>query len=167
MTAPRKMPKQKPGQSEQVVCTPPEFLAAVARRFGPIRFDLAADAANSVAGSMYYGPGSLLGQNALAQSWQRGGVLYCNPPFGTTRLWVAKAREEGAKGARIHMLIPASVSSRWFAREVHHHALVLALRPKLMFVGHDAQYPKDLMLCVWGPWVAPGFDVWKWKEAAK
>lgn len=159
----RPMPKQKPGLSEQIVGTPPEFLAAVARRFGPIRFDLAANAANAVAPA-YFGPGSPLGEDALEQSWQRPGVLFCNPEFGDCKRFVKKAAEEGAKGARIHLLAPASVSSKWFADYVHHKALVLALRPKLTFVGHDHQFPKDLALFVFGPWIAPGFDVWRWKE---
>lgn len=162
---PRQMPAQKPGESEQVVCTPPEFLAAVVRRFGPIRFDLAATEENKVAPA-YFGPGSTHGEDALEQRWILGGVLYCNPPFGDIEPWVRKAVEEGADGARVHMLLPASVSSRWFLEHVHRRALVLALCPKLSFVDHDNQFPKDLMLCVFGPWVAPGFDVWRWRDGA-
>jgi len=157
---------QKPGDSEQIVRTPPEFLAAVERRFGPIRFDLAANADNHVAPE-WYGPGSPLGEDALTQSWQRGGVLWLNHPFAESARFAAKAHEEGDRGARIHMLMPAAVSTVWFSEHVYGHALVLALRPKIRFVGHTADYPKDLILAVYGPWVAPGFDVWRWKGAAR
>lgn len=162
----RRMPAQRPGESEQVVRTPPEFLRAVERRFGPIRFDLAATAENSVAGENYFGPGSKHGEDALGYSWLLPGVLYCNHPFGDSDIWTPKAREEGARGARVHMLMPAAVSSNWFRDNVYRHALVLFLNPRLRFVGHTADYPKDMALAVFGPWVAPGMDVWRWKERA-
>jgi hypothetical protein len=160
----RHVPRQKPGESEQVVRTPPEFLAAVVRRFGPIRFDLAANSENSVAGANYFGPGSTFGEDALAESWVKPGVLWLNHEFGDSAIWTAKAKDEGAKGARVHNLMPAAVGSRWFGENVHRHALVLALDPRLVFVGHKSAYPKDLCLAVYGPWVAAGFDVWRWKE---
>ncbi len=60
------------------------------------------------------------------------------------------------------MLIPASVATNWFADEIHGCALVLPIRPRLTFVGHQHPYPKDLMLCVYNLG-APGFEPWRWK----
>ena len=42
------VPIQKPGRSRQDYGTPPEFLAAVVARFGPLAFDLAASRDNAV-----------------------------------------------------------------------------------------------------------------------
>ena len=160
--SPRAMPAQKPGKSEQAVQTPPEFLAAVARRFGPIRWDLAANASNHVAPG-WYGPGSPDGEDALAQDWsKRGGVLFLNPEFGNIPPFAKLAAEFGPRGARTKMLVPAAVSTEWWVKFVHQRALVLFLRPRIKFVGHDAGFPKDLALCAYGPWVAPGYSTWRW-----
>jgi phage N-6-adenine-methyltransferase len=159
--ATRVMPQQKPGKSVQDFATPREFIAAVERRFGPIRWDLAAHAGNFVVPN-YYGPGSPHGEDALAQDWARhGGVLWLNPPFARIDPWAEKAAAEGAKGARVVMLMPAAVGSNWFADHIHHKALVLAIRPRLSFDGQNP-YPKDLICACYGPWIAPGFDCWRW-----
>ncbi len=159
--SPRTAPAQKPGKSKQDYATPRPFLDAVERRFGPIRFDLAAHDRNRVV-TAYYGPGSPHGEDSLAQDWaQHGGVLWINPPFDDIAPWAKKCREEGVRGARPVLLVPAAVGSNWFAREIHQHALVLALRPRLSFDGENP-YPKDLMIAAWGPWVAPGFATWRW-----
>lgn len=160
----RREPRQRRWRSEQAVPTPREFLPPVAERFGVITFDLAATPANSVVGGYHFGPGSMWGVDALVQSWhRRNGLLWLNPPFETIGPWAAKCREEAAAGATIAMLTPASVGSIWFAEHVHGRALVLGLSPRLKFVGCKHQYPKDLMLSVYGPCITPGFDVWRWK----
>jgi hypothetical protein len=46
-------PAQKPSTSRQDYRTPPEFLEAVAERFGRLSFDLAASASSSVAPNHY------------------------------------------------------------------------------------------------------------------
>jgi len=161
----RKMPAQKPGRSKQDYATPRPFLDAVERRFGPIRWDLAAHAGNPVVPD-YYGPGSKRGEDSFAQAWSlQGGVLWLNPPFSDIAPWAEKAADEGSRGARVVMLVPAAVGSNWFAEHVHHRALVLAIRPRLCFDGVDP-YPKDLILVCHGPWIAPGFDCWRWKDGA-
>jgi hypothetical protein len=60
------------------------------------------------------------------------------------------------------MLTPASVSTEWFNDSVHGQALVLAIRPRIKFVGHADPYPKDLILSCYGE--PPGFDTWRWDE---
>jgi phage N-6-adenine-methyltransferase len=159
----RTMPAQKPGASEQVVGTPPAFLTAVERRFGPIRWDLAATHANTVLPVYHYGPGSKYGENALTERWaQHGGVLWLNPEFSDIDPWAAKSNTEGRAGARVKMLVPASVGTDWWAEHVHYKAMVLFLRPRLTFIGHTDPYPKDLALCCYGPWVSPGYNTWRW-----
>jgi phage N-6-adenine-methyltransferase len=159
------MPKQKPGKSEQTVQTPPAFVAAVQARFGRIGFDLAATAENSVAGALaFFGPRSLDGEDAFTQEWPRGKLCWLNPPFGNVRPFATKAAAEAKRGIRTAMLVPASVGSNWFAEHVHGKAMVLALRPRLTFVGQEDPYPKDLILCLYGPWYPAGFATWQWNN---
>lgn len=161
---PRVMPAQKPGTSVQEVGTPPEFCIAVERRFGDISFDLAANDGNRVHPD-YYGPGSRSGEDALTANWSTAsnGLLWLNPPYDRIRDFAAKCKEESKLGAKIVMLIPASVATNWFADLIHGIALVLPVRPRLTFVGHKDPYPKDLMLCCYNVG-SVGFEPWHWKE---
>jgi len=165
----RKMPRQRPHRSEQAVGTPRAFLDAVEERFGIIDWDLAATAANAVTGK-YLGPGASRGEDSLAVDWamlphQSPGRFWLNPPFGKIAPFAKKCAEQApAIDGSILMLVPASVGTNWFAEHVHRKALVLALRPRLTFVGSEDPFPKDLMLCVWGRWVVPAFETWRWNS---
>lgn len=158
----RRMPAQNPGRSRQDYETPPEFVAAVARRFGPLLVDLAASPTNAKA------PAFLTeGNDSLASPWTNWstGCAWLNPPFADIAPWAEKCAVHrhafAAGGGRILFLTPASVGSEWFAEHVHRKALVLGIRPRLTFVGAADQYPKDLILSVFGE--LPGFDTWRWK----
>ena len=161
MTAPRFMPAQKPGKSVQEVGTPREFLGAVERRFGKITWDLAANEKNKVA-FMHLGPGSAY-PDALAEDWSDGfnGLLWLNPPYSKIGPWAQKCHENRGDRSRIAFLVPAGVSTKWFRNYVHEKALVLFISPKLTFVGHEQQYPKDLILAMYGE--KPGYECWRWK----
>lgn len=172
MSIARKMPVQKPGKSEQEVLTPPEFLRAIEKRFGPIKFDFAANGANAVA-PKFFGPGSSIAEDALAAiaNWQGRGLGWLNHPFGVSQHWVARCRRESIPfgprrdgGAEIVQLCPAAVSTDWFAEHVHLKAFVLFVRPRIVFIDHEQGFPKDLAVFHWGPKVVPGYDTWKWNE---
>lgn len=151
------------GGSKQDYETPDEFVAAVAKRFGRIEFDLAASPHNTKH-RRYFSKE----QDSLAQKWhQIGGLLWLNCEFANIDPWAEKCAAESLLGARIALLTPASVGTVWFAQHVHGRALVLGLSPRITFVGEPTPYPKDLMLSVFGPpgvvpW-SPGFDVWRWR----
>jgi hypothetical protein len=156
--------RQNRWRSEQVVATPRAFVRAVEMKLDWVfTFDLAATSANSVTGGYYFGPGSAWGEDALVQPWDGRGFCWLNPPFGDIGRWAEKCALERARGATIAMLTPASIGTDWFAAHVHGKALVLGIAPRLTFVGSPTPYPKDLMLSVFSPGVAPGFDVWRWK----
>lgn len=165
------MPAQKPGRSRQDYGTPPELIAAVERRFGRLTWDVAAHADNTVVPDRFFAVGGLDG-DALTADWSgftRSDLLWLNPPFGTIATeWaplVAKWTRR-MPWLRLLMLTPASVGSEWFQQHVHRRALVLALSPRLHFVGADDPYPKDCMLSVFGYGVS-GFDVWRWDESGE
>lgn len=154
------MPKQKPGRSKQDYGTPPEFIEAVEDRFGTITFDLSASKSNAVADRFFD-----IEADSLVQDWTKlDGVLWLNPPFARIDPWAKKcAASRSPKCDRtILMLTPASVGSNWFASHVHGVASVLALSPRITFVGETAGYPKDLILSVFGGGHAPGFSQWRW-----
>src|SRR5690606_17204709 len=82
-----RMPAQKPGRSAQDYATPRVFLDAVERRFGRIRWDLAAHELNAVC-DLWIGEH----QDSLTVPWaeQCRGLCWLNPPFGDIEPWAAK-----------------------------------------------------------------------------
>jgi DNA (cytosine-5)-methyltransferase 1 len=152
-----KMPAQQRGTSKQDYGTPPVFLDAVRRKFGPLVCDLAARADN--AKCYLFIPPEV---DSLAQDWNAiehevDGYFWLNPPFANIAPWAKKAR-----GLPVLMLVPASVGSRWFAEHVYPFARVYALTPRLTFEGCTQPYPKDCILCDFS--AEPGFEVWDWRK---
>lgn len=160
------MPAQKRGKSNQDVGTPREFLDAVERRFGPLAWDLAASEVNHVVED-WYGTGSPWCADSLSPEcqWRTvGGLLWLNPPFANIDPWAWKCSIETYYGARPLLRAPASLGAKWYWRHVHGQALVLALQPRLTFVGSEDPYPKDLILAAFGE--QAGIEPWRWKESA-
>jgi hypothetical protein len=158
------MPEQKPGRSVQEVGTPTEFLLAVEDKLGrDIGWDLAADANNHVV-AKWFGPGSPVGEDSFRTTWHLiDRLLWLNPPYANIGDWAKKCAQEGSLGAHVAMLIPAAIGTNYFREWVYPYARVYALSPRLTFVGHTQSYPKDLILCEYGPNVSPGFECWRWK----
>lgn len=143
--------------------TPPELLAAVQERFGKIQFDLACGLDDAVAPMGYHHPQ----YDALERDWYEelmGLTCWANPPFGLSGEFARKAAESqrGIHSPHILLLVQASVGSNWFAEHVHGKARVLALSPRVKFVGMAQGINRDLMLCCYGPW-QPEFLPWRWK----
>ncbi len=155
------MPIQKPGKSEQIVCTPPELLKALKLRLGIAEFaiDLAASPNNAIT-SVYYTEE----QNSLIQPWAHFGWGFCNPPFSNLAPWVAKGWAEIIYGAQTVMLVPASVGSNWWRDSVDRCAHVLFLTPRVTFVGHKTAYPKDIAILLYTSYIFGGYEVFSWKE---
>jgi phage N-6-adenine-methyltransferase len=163
-----KMPAQKPATSEQVVCTPPEFLAAVKNRLNISKFawDLAASEDNTVTDIGYYDEDA----DALKQNWKiriegnhtAVNWAWCNPPYSNLEPWVEKAWRESLEGAHVAMLVPASVGSNWWRDWVRNKAYITYLNNRIKFVGHKHMYPKDLALLLYAPFLDGGSCLWRW-----
>lgn len=152
-------------RSNQAIGTPPEFIAAVERRFGQIAFDLAADDSNRVtlSKSRFFSEK----QNSLVQDWWKlGGNLWLNPPFANITPWASKCAGMQFRSAWTLLLVPASVGSQWFQRFVAPHAHVFELTDRIQFVGSSAPYPKDLILAAFGYGVV-GRSAWAWDDSKK
>jgi len=91
--------------------------------------------------------------------------LWCNPPFNHLDDWTAKAANYAIsprQNARLFMLLPASVGSEWYYRNVNGTAHVILLRPRVTFLGCDQPYPKDLVLAIYES-ARGGVSTWRWK----
>jgi hypothetical protein len=153
------------GTSIQDYQTDPEFMRAVFKRFGSMDFDLAAHASNSQCGKYFYGSGSMLGTDSMAEDWSKlRGNLWLNPPYNAIALWAKKCSEYRGEG-KIFFLVPASVGSNWFAWLVYPYATTYLLNGRLTFVGEKNPYPKDCLLAIYPS--RSGVDpiqIWRWKS---
>lgn len=162
----RRMPAQKPGKSEQAVCTPPEFLSAVVNMFGDLDFDLAALETNRVYGLPYFGPDHPAEEcrDGLAATWPYQGLAWCNPPFGNIQPWAETcARVSTLTALHTLMLVPASVGANWYRDYVAPFADVYSIG-RLTFVGHSNPTPKDLILCHYWRLGGQKFTHWAWRK---
>lgn len=161
-------PPPAPPENNQHWGTPRPFLNAVEKRFGPIGLDLAAKADNCVVPA-YFGAGSpfeiedTLAPTTAWDDWVDPTALrWLNPEFADIAPYAEKcARYRGV--TTIAMLTHDAIDTEWFEQHVWGKALVLLLRPRMKFVGALDGFPKPLILSVFGPRVAPGVDLWRWK----
>lgn len=177
----RSMPAQKPGKSKQDYCTPREFVKAVEARFGRIECDLAATAAQRVCYN-YLGPDHAhqAFRDSMAWRWQLSvGLLWLNPPYSNIALWAAKCAKESRHGAKIALLVPASVGSNWYWNHVAPYAHVYSVG-RMTFVNRNADgtetpacldakgkptcYPKDLIMATYGLGTPGSFERWEWRK---
>lgn len=147
------------GKSKQDYGTPPEFIAAVEKRFGELALDLAATRENKKALACFTPE-----DDSLMHHWGTLlGNLWLNPPFADITPWAEKAAKEcSPRAGFMFLLTPASVGTDWFREHVQPSAYVLGLSPRLTFEGTHDPYPKDLMLSVFG-FGLRGFDTWRWR----
>ena len=78
-------------------------------------FDFVLDAAatdKTTKCRLYYTPET----DGLSQSWDCGGAVFCNPPYGRKiGKWIQKAYHEAARGKNpIVLLIPARTDTNYF-----------------------------------------------------
>lgn len=171
---PRKPPPQKPGKSETIVRTPPEFLTAVKRFLGIKKFaiDLAASLDNAVAKLLFTKE-----DDSLSRHWYEvidtGQWGWLNPPYDNIGPWAKKCWEESRGGVHVAFLVPYAPGTKWWRNYVHDKARVYCVWGRLKFLdkdgnpitdkkGRPASYPKDLALVLYGD--EPGFDYFDWKD---
>lgn len=84
--------------------------------------------------SLYYTPET----DGLSQSWDRGGAVFCNPPYGREiGKWVQKAFEEARGGYPIVLLIPARTDTAYFHDYIYGKAEIRFVRGRLRFTDDD------------------------------
>lgn len=165
------MPVQKPGRSKQDYATPRDFLTAVKIKRGitAFRFDFAAGALNTAALQYWCEADNALSYPAdqwaaqLDPGWSWG---WLNPPFAQIAPWAERCAQVRARNRSLAFLVPAAVGANWFRDHAHQQARVWFLNGRLAFDPTNPTwgYPKDCVLCLYAPWVAPGYEVWNWRE---
>lgn len=143
------------GKSKQVVATPPRFVRAVEYKLKErFTWDLAATHENFKAPNYFS-----KGENSFLQKWHKlKGLLWLNPEYDDIESWAAKSFIESCQGARIVMLVPASVGSNWFRDYIHEKTRTIFVNGRIVFLGSTQGYPKDLILACFG--FRPGFEIW-------
>ena len=132
--------------------TPAPLYAAIDARWGPFDFDACATAENAKA-KRFISPEV----DAFKADWsQLGRIAFMNPPYGrgVTGLWLVLARAWAERGLTVVCLVPASVGTAWWAREVTPHAAeVLFLVGRVRFVreGNSGGAGYDSAIVVYRP----------------
>lgn len=119
-------------------CTPQKFFDELNKEFNFV-LDVAADE-KSAKCSLYYTSEI----NGLLQSWDCGGAVFCNPPYGREiGKWVKKAYMEAAKiNYPIVLLIPARTDTSYFHDYIYGKAEIRFIRGRLRF-GNDQGIAAD------------------------
>ena len=92
-------------------CTPQDFFDRLNAEFGFVLDPAATD--KTAKCSLYYTPET----DGLSQSWDRGGAVFCNPPYGREiGKWVQKAFEEARGGVSDCFTYPSADGYGIFSR---------------------------------------------------
>ena len=115
-------------------CTPQDFFDKLNAEFN---FTLDAAATDKTAKCPdYYTPES----DGLTSSWNKGGAVFCNPPYGRLLAkWVRKAYEESQTGITIVLLIPARTDTSYFHDFIYGKAEIRFVRGRLKFTDDNGK----------------------------
>lgn len=96
--------------------------------------------------------------DSLNQPWRElsDGWMWLNPPYSPLKPWIEKAQSESLKGAKIVMLCPPLISSRYFSKVPP--AQIRFILGRISFVRDGKEMPgnsADSCLLIYGPPVKP------------
>ena len=115
-------------------CTPQSFFDKLNAEFNFVLDAAATD--KSAKCQAYYTPIT----DGLASSWDMGGAVFCNPPYGREiGKWVRKAYEEAQNGVTVVLLIPARTDTSYFHDYIYGKAEIRFVRARLKFTDSDGQ----------------------------
>lgn len=113
-------------------CTPKSFFDRLNEEFHFVLDAAATD--KSAKCKKYFTPE----MDGLKNSWNCGGAVFCNPPYGRQiGLWVKKAYEESKNGITIVLLIPARTDTSYFHDYIYKKAEIRPVRGRLYFTDED------------------------------
>ncbi|MDE7194577.1 MAG: phage N-6-adenine-methyltransferase [Oscillospiraceae bacterium] len=129
-------------------CTPQSFFDNLNEEFHFV-LDAAATAKTAKC-PMYFTPET----DGLSQSWDRGGAVFCNPPYGREiSKWVKKAYAETARTKNpIVMLLPARTDTAYFHDYIYGKAEIRFIRGRLKFsdengtASNSAPFPSMVVI---------------------
>lgn len=114
-------------------CTPKGVFAALNDEFD-FCLDAAASDKNAKCSEYYTEK-----DNALVQSWNKGGAVFCNPPYGREiGKWVKKAYDESkSMPYPVVLLIPARTDTSYFHDYIYGASVIRFIRGRLKFTYDD------------------------------
>lgn len=129
-------------------CTPQDFFDKLNDEFNFV-LDAAATASTAKC-PMFFTPET----DGLSQSWDCGGSVFCNPPYGREiGKWVEKAYEEACISENpIVLLIPARTDTTYFHDYIYGKAEIRFVRGRLKFtdesgnIGDRAPFPSMIVI---------------------
>lgn len=120
-------------------CTPQDFFDSLNEEFHFV-LDAAASTKTAKCG-LYYTPET----DGLLQSWDCGGAVFCNPPYGREiGKWVKKAYQEAERGNPIVLLIPARTDTNYFHDYIWGKAEIRFIKGRLRFADENGNPSKDV-----------------------
>lgn len=82
--------------------------------------------------------------DGLKKSWDVGGTVFVNPPYGRTICqWIAKAYAESKNGVTVVMLLPARTDTAYFHDYILGKAEIRFIRGRLCFTDEYGNPRKD------------------------
>lgn len=106
---------------------------------------------NSIVGAQYTYDGSSLAMDGLIQTWQLGGLVYVNPPYGQDIVaWTSKCAAEASQGVEIVSLVPARTDTKWWHTDIVGSDNVLFWSGRLKFLGAASSAPFPSAVVYWG-----------------
>lgn len=76
--------------------------------------------------------------DGLSQSWDCGGAVFCNPPYGRqVKKWVKKAYEESCGGYPIVLLVAARTDTGWFHDYIYGKAEIRFIKGRIKFTDDE------------------------------
>lgn len=113
-------------------CTPKDFFDQLDEEFNFV-LDAAATE-KSAKCKRFYTPET----DGLKSSWNYGGAVFVNPPYGRSiGAWVEKAFNEAKSGTTIVLLIPARTDTKYFHEYIYGKAEIRFLQGRLKFTDED------------------------------
>lgn len=114
-------------------CTPVDFFNKLNKKFHFVLDPAATD--KTAKCPLYYTPET----DGLFKSWDRGGAVFCNPPYGREiGKWVKKAYEEAqVMSYPIVLLIPARTDTAYFHDYIYGKAEIHFVRGRLRFTDDE------------------------------
>ena len=120
-------------------CTPQDFFNELNNEFNFVLDPAATE--KSAKCDLYYTPET----DGLAQSWNRGGAVFCNPPYGREiSKWVEKAyRESLVVKYPIVLLVPARTDTKYFHNYIYEKAEIRFIKGRIHFTDEygNTSYP--------------------------
>mgnify|MGYP001735844585 FL=1 len=130
--------------------TPQAFFDALDAEFH-FTLDPCASPGNAKCGKFYTIADNGPETDGLSQSWDRGGAVFCNPPYGRAIYdWVFKCWRESRKpGTTVVLLIPVRTDTRYFHEFIYRKAREIRfIRGRLRFGDGTAPAPFPSMVVI-------------------